>query len=71
MATKRTTLLLDTDLMARAAEVLGTTRATDTVRAALEGTVRSEHVRSLVAWELPDGAGDELARQREPRHAGR
>ncbi len=67
MPTKRTTVLLDTDLMASAAATLGTERATDTVRASLEQTVRQAHVRRLLAWELPETADEELAEQRAPR----
>lgn len=67
MPTKRTTVLLDTDLMADAAHALGTQRASDTVRASLEHTVRQAHVRSLLAWELPETADEELAEQRAPR----
>ncbi len=67
MPTKRTSLLLDPDLVARAAETLGTERTTDTVRASLEQTVRRAHVRNLLAWELPDTADETLAEQRAPR----
>jgi Arc/MetJ family transcription regulator len=67
MATKRTSLLLDTELMTEAAEALGTARPTDTVRAALEQAVRHAHVSNLVAWELPDAATQRLADQRVPR----
>lgn len=68
MTTKRTTLLLDVDLLARAAEQLGTERPTDTVRAALAKAARREHVRNLVEWELPDEAERILAEQRTSRH---
>jgi Arc/MetJ family transcription regulator len=67
VATKRTTMLLDTELMDEAAEILGTEKATDTVRASLMQTVRREHLRNLAAWEMPDTAEAELARQREWR----
>jgi len=67
MPTHRTSLLLDPELVAQAAEVLGTTSKTDTVRAALERAVRREHIRSLVEWELPDSAPDELAARRRTR----
>lgn len=67
MPTKRTSLLLDTDLMIEAAAVLGTERPTDTVRAALAQAVRRAHLASLAAWELPDGADARLAEQRAPR----
>lgn len=70
MPTKRTTLMLDTDLVAEAAGVLGTERATDTVRAALQQAVRRAHMRNLVAWELPETADRELAEQRTERRHG-
>ena len=67
MPTKRTTLLLDPDLVAAAADVLGTRRTSDTVRAALEGAVRRARLENLVAWELPDEAMQELDERRAPR----
>jgi Arc/MetJ family transcription regulator len=60
-------MLLDTELVERAAEALGTTRPTDTVRASLEQSVRRAHVANLVGWELPDDAAADLERQREAR----
>ena len=70
MATKRTTLLLDTELVAKAAEVLGTSKPTDTVRASLGQTVRQARLQNLVSWELPDTAYEELKQQREHRRGG-
>lgn len=70
MAMKRTTVLLDTELLADAAAILGTERATDTVRASLEKTVRLHHLRNLAAWDLPESADEELAVQRSPRGSG-
>ena len=67
MPIKRTTLLLDTDLMEQAAKALGTSKPTETVRASLRQAARRGHLRNLVAWELPDSASEELARQRAPR----
>lgn len=69
VATKRTTMLLDTELVERAAEALGTIRPTDTVRASLEQSIRRAHVANLVRWELPDDAADELERRRSARQA--
>jgi len=69
VTTKRTTMLLDTELVERAAKALGTTRPTDTVRASLKQSVRRAHVANLVSWELPDDAADEFEQQREPRRA--
>ncbi len=70
MNVKRTSLLLDRDLVGRAAAVLGTEKTTDTVRASLERTVREAHVANLIAWELPDSAHETLARQRRERDFG-
>jgi len=67
MPLRRTSLILDEELVDQAAEVLGTTSKTDTVRSALEGAVRRAHVKNLIAWELPDAAMDELDAQRRPR----
>ena len=67
MTNQRTSLLLDPELVARAAEALGTSSKTETVRAALERAVRREHLQSLIEWELPDSATDELEAQRRTR----
>ncbi len=67
MALRRTSLILDTDLLVRAAAVLGTVSKTDTVRVALERAVREESIKRLAAWELPDSAVHLLREQRKPR----
>lgn len=67
MTIHRTSLMLDQELVDRAAEALGTTSKTDTVRSALEGAVRRAHVKKLIEWELPDSAMDDLERQRRSR----
>lgn len=59
--------MLDTDLLDRAAEALGTATKTETVREALERAVRRERLRNLVDWELPDSAFDELEERRRAR----
>lgn len=51
---RRTTLNLDPELVARAGEVLGTRRTTDTVRRALEEAVRHDRLRRLTEWEFVD-----------------
>lgn len=48
---KHTTLDLDQDLVREAASVLGTTRITDTVHAALSSVVRRRHREDL--FEVP------------------
>jgi Arc/MetJ family transcription regulator len=68
MALQRTSLILDTELVQRAASVLGTSTKTDTVRVALERAVREDSLRRLVGWELPDSAAQMLREQRRPRH---
>ena len=60
-------MLLDSKLVAEAAEVLGTSKPTDTVRASLSQTVRQARLQNLVSWELPGTAYEELERQRESR----
>jgi hypothetical protein len=67
---KRTSLILDTDLLERASTVLGTGKATETVRTALERVVREGHMANLVAWELPDDADDRLDARRRRREFG-
>jgi len=64
---KRTSLILDPPLLERAADVLGTKGATDTVRAALEGVVRQAALERLAQWEFPDDALDRLWEMRKPR----
>jgi Arc/MetJ family transcription regulator len=44
---KRTTIDLDSDLVKAAASVLGTTRTSDTVHAALSDVVRRDHRTSI------------------------
>lgn len=63
---KRTSLNLDTDLVARAREVLHTSGTTDTVHRALEDVIRREALRRLSEWR-PELTLDELERMRGPR----
>lgn len=56
--------------MAEAADVLGTQRATDTVRAALQQAVRRARLESLITWEFPDDADEVLRAQRAARRFG-
>ncbi|WP_320672802.1 hypothetical protein [Patulibacter defluvii] len=62
---KRTSLILDTDLVAQAGAAIGSSRTTDTVRVALERVVREAAVERLLAWELPDDAFERFARRRD------
>lgn len=49
---RRTTINLDTELVADAREVLKTTTTTDTVHDALRDVVRRERLKRLGEWEL-------------------
>jgi len=64
---RRTTLNLDPELVARAGEVLGTRRTTDTVRRALEEAVRRDRLRGLTDWELVDLDPEKLEAMRRSR----
>lgn len=66
---RRTSMLLDTDLIADAARSLGTSGTTATVREALRRSVRHAKLKELAAWELPADAPELLAEQRKPRRA--
>lgn len=55
----RTMLDLDDDLLARAAEELGTTTKKDTVHAALRAALRASATRSLIERMAENGAGVE------------
>ena len=63
---KRTSMLIDPDLVADAARELGTEGTTATVRAALERTVRQAKLQRLAEWEFPDEAVGQLAEMRRP-----
>ena len=64
---RRTSMLLDTELIADAARSLGTSGTSATVREALRRSVRQAKLQALAAWELPAEAPDLLAEQRKPR----
>lgn len=67
---KRTNINLDTELVARAAEVLGTRRTTETVHAALREIVVREQRRRLAEWDLEDLTPEVLEQLRRPRTFG-
>jgi Arc/MetJ family transcription regulator len=52
MTLRRTTINLDSELVADAREVLKTRNTTDTVHDALREVVRREDLRRLTEWEL-------------------
>lgn len=64
---KRTSLILEPDLLAEAEQLLGTRGPTATVRDALERVVRQVHLNRLAQWELPEDFPERLKRMREPR----
>ena len=51
---RRTSLLLDTELLAEAECALGTTQATETIHLALAEVVNREKRRRLAALVMPD-----------------
>ena len=64
---KRTSLILDTALLAAAQDVLGTRGPTATVREALSRAVRQNHLERLAQWELPEDFPERLEEIRSER----
>ncbi len=64
---KRTSLIVEPQLVERAAEILETRGTTATVREALERVVRQADLERLAQWEFPDDALERLRQMREPR----
>ncbi|MFN8161733.1 MAG: hypothetical protein U0R52_11905 [Solirubrobacterales bacterium] len=64
---ERASLILDTELLARAEQVLGTRGPTATVRQSLRETIRSRRLRSLTEWELPADFPERLSGMRTDR----
>lgn len=64
---KRTSLMVETDLLDQASRLLGTQGPTETVRGALEQTVRQARLRELTQWELPEDFPEQIVGMREPR----
>ena len=65
---KRTNINLDTQLVGEAADLLGTTRISDTVHAAIRDVVAREHRRRLAERDLfGDMTAAELDAMRRPR----
>ena len=64
---KRTSMILDPELVGEAKQILGTSTATDTVHRALEEIVRRERLKSLAAWDLGGMTLDDLWEMRKPR----
>lgn len=64
---KRTSLIIDPDLLREAELILDTKGLTATVRESLGRAVRQAHLDRLAQIEFPEDALEQLARMREPR----
>jgi Arc/MetJ family transcription regulator len=64
---RRTTINLDTDLVAEAREILKTKNTTDTVHAALYEVVRHEDLKRLAEWDLGGKTLEDLWELRRSR----
>jgi Arc/MetJ family transcription regulator len=64
---RRTTINLDTELVADAREVLKTRNTTDTVHDALREVVRRERLKRLSEWELEGLTLEEIKDMRRSR----
>ena len=64
---KRTSLIVDPDLLREAELAAGTKGLTATVRESLQRVVRQAHLDSLARWELPDDFPEQLEKMRQPR----
>ena len=64
---RHTTLNLDDELLADAAQTLGTRGTTETVHAALREVVARQRRRMLVDLEFADLTAEALTRMRAPR----
>lgn len=70
-AIRRTNINLEADLVDAAAHVLGTTRTTDTVHAALREVVERDARMRLARREFPDLTPEALLQLRAPELAPR
>ncbi|HEX2160627.1 MAG TPA: type II toxin-antitoxin system VapB family antitoxin [Thermoleophilaceae bacterium] len=64
---KRTTINLDVDLAAEASDLLGTSRMTDTVHAAMRDVIRRRKLESLSRRRFPDLTLESIEEDRRPR----
>lgn len=64
---RRTTINLDSELVAEAREVLKTKNTTDTVHDALRDVVRRERLKRLGEWDLGGMTLEELKEMRRSR----
>lgn len=67
---KHTTIDLDLELVHEAAAMLGTSRMTDTVHAALADVIARRRRVALARMDLPDLTPDALMEMRSPRRFG-
>ncbi|HSZ13274.1 MAG TPA: type II toxin-antitoxin system VapB family antitoxin [Solirubrobacteraceae bacterium] len=67
MTVKRTTINLDSELVADAREVLHTRNTTDTVHDALRDVVRRERLKRLGEWDLGGMTLEDLKEMRRSR----
>lgn len=64
---KRTNMNIDMDLVAKAADILGTKTTTATVHAALDEVVRLQLRRELADYDFPDLTPEALEEMRRGR----
>lgn len=64
---RRTTINLDSELVAQAREVLHTKNTTDTVHAALRDVVKRERLKRLAEWDLGGLTLEDIKEMRRPR----
>jgi Arc/MetJ family transcription regulator len=64
---RRTTINLDSELVADAREVLKTKNTTDTVHDALRDVIRRDRLRRLGEWDLGGLTLEDLKEMRRPR----
>lgn len=67
MAMKRTTVIVDTDLLSEAAEALDTKKTSETIRKALSEIVRRKRLESLLEWDLNGMTLEDLREMRKGR----
>ncbi len=64
---KRTSLIVDQELLREAERAAGTKGMTATVRESLQRVVRQAHLDRLAQLELPEDFSEQLEKMRQPR----
>lgn len=64
---KRTSLIVDQELLREAERAIGTKGLTATVRESLQRVVRQAHLDRLAQLELPEDFPERLEKMRQPR----